>query len=42
MDEDALQALAYQCELEHEEIEKEENEYKYYLQEGRYEPVTSC
>jgi len=42
MDDDALQALAYQCELENqerEEIEKEENEYRFYLKEDRYELI---
>jgi len=40
MDDDGLQALAYQCELEQQELEelsKEENEYKFYLMESRYE-----
>lgn len=40
MDDDGLQALAYQCELEQQQCEsliKEENEYEFYFKEERYE-----
>lgn len=38
-----LQALAYQCEIEHreyEELKELEADYKVYLEDRRYEPVT--